>query len=411
MSRLTIIMLALMLSLSAFAQDASLAGFTGRFSFVKSEEGKIIAIKTKKAITRFTLMPFIEQIKNDLKAEQRSFNKMNDAEKEAEIDQMLYDLGLDPYAKHGEGAEEAQRMKESLLNIKNIDVEATFAKLKDTKFWKEFESKLQEAFLFIDPTVVANLEDARFFYKRAVTYQVVVWALEQAKKHFGEIPVLNIASFVIVRVHDMMLEQRHFHHNMLLHYFETHNEAKLGMTKEEVDRAVSSVYEYRIGYTDIFSSNRAARDWLNFGFNQFYGMVRAGNTKIRNWQGPLSGRSFKNIKKLNFGFAEVTEGEAQKIYHLHLNAHQFSSKPALAYDYSNPNRIKRNRSLMNLAGVALGFIPVPGWIKDNVHNFLHSMYVQQVRMEGGLIGYFESAGNPVMMRNVYAQRANFYIVE
>jgi len=293
-------------------------------------------------------------------------------------------------------------MKESLMNIKNINVEEAFTKLDVKSFWKEFEAKLNEAFLFIDPSVMANLNDARFFYKRQVTYKVVIWALQQAEKHFSNIPILNIATFVIVRSHDMMLEQRFFHHNMLLHYFENVSEEKLGMTKEEVDRSVSSIYEYRIGIDGYLESSHAAKDWLNYGMDKFYAMVRVGNSRAGTWAGS---------KKVDFGFAERTEDGVRRIYHLHVLAHQYSKKPALAYDYGKPNRVKRNRSLLNLAGVALGFIQMPGWLKGNVDTFLKSMYVQQVRMEGALVGYFESTGDTAMMKSIYAQRSNLYILE
>ncbi len=410
MSRFITMSIGLMLSFSAFAQDLSIEGFNNRFSLVRNTEGKVTVVKLKKATTTFSIMPFIEQIKQDLKDEQASFNGLTGEDKEAEIDGMLNDMGLDPYAKD-QGAEEARKIKEALLNIPNINVDAAFTELDQRDFWLEFQRRLQEAFLFIDPTVLANLNDSRFFYKKQVTYKVVIWALEQAKKRFSNVPILNIASFVIVRVHDMMMEQRHFHHNMLLHYFETIPETKLGMTKEEVDRTVSSIYEYRIDATDFLSSNRAARDWLNYGMNSFYTQVRSGNARVRTWEDPMTNVNFQNIKKLNFAFADVTQDGAREIYHLHLNAHQFTSKPALAYDYANPKRVKRNRALLNLGGVALGFIQIPGWLKGNIDNFLKSFYVEQVRMEGALVGYFESTGDTVMINKIYAQRANFYIVE
>jgi len=197
---------------------------------------------------------------------------------------------------------------------------------------------------------------------------------------------------------------------MLLHYFETISETKLGMTKEEVDRTISSIYEYRIDATNFLESNKAARDWLNYGLNLFYMTVRSGNNRIREWQGPLTNVRFQNIKKLNFNFVEVTEDGARKIYHLHKTAHQFSTKPALAFDYSNPKRVKRNRALLNLGGLAIGFIKLPGWLKGSVETFIKSFYVDQVRLEGALVGYFESTGDTVMIDKVYSQRANYYIV-
>lgn len=409
MSKLATLTLGLAISFGAFAQDVSVKGFNDRFKLVRDDEGKLHTIKLKKVISKFSVMPFIEQIKSDLAGEQARFMALDSASIENEVDSMLEDMGMDPYAKSDEG-EEARKIKESILNIPNIDVDAAFAEVKKGGFWKEFETKLHEAFLFVDPSVLANLDDARFFYKRQVTHKVVTWALEQAKKRFSDVPILNIASFVIVRVHDMMLEQRMFHHNMLLHYFESMPEAKLGMTKEEVDLAVSSIFESRIGATDIFSSNAAARDWINFGFQKFYVQVRSGNNTARSWTNPMSSLNFQDVNKLNFAFAEVKHDGARKIYHLHEKAHKFSSKPSLAFDYSKPKKVQRNRALLNIGGVALGFIPMPGWIKSNVESFLKSFYVSQVRMEGALVGYFEATGNTTMINNVYDQRANFYIV-
>ena len=409
MIRYTMLALVALMSLSAFAQERSIAGFNDRFNLVKNAEGKVVVVKLKRATRFFTIKPFIQQIKNDLIGEQAKVSKMS----ETEIDDLLIEMGANPYALAAEeGSEEAANLKASILNVANVDVEAAFKELNaQADFWAEFQARLNEALLFLDPTVVANLEDPRFFYKKAVTHKVVVWALEQAQKRFSNLPILNIASFVIVRVHDMMLEQRHFAHNMLLHYVETVKENKLGMTKEEVDRMVSSIYEYRIAPTDIFGSNRANADWLNYGMNNFYTVVRSTNSTMESWQGPLSSMAFKDVKKLNFAFAKVNHEGTQKIYHLMHKAHMFSGKPSLAYDFAKPTKVKRMRALLNIGGVALGFLKLPAIIKTNADKFIKSMYVGQVRTEGALVGHFESTGETAMMKSIYSQRSNLYIVE
>ena len=408
MFRLAMISLIALVSLNAFAQKNSVEGFNGRFNLVRNAEGKVTVIKLKRATRFFTIRPFIEQLKNDLLGQQAALKNMS----ETELDNMLIDLGMNPYALHFQpGSEEARNFRDSILNVTNIDVEAAFNELDQKDFWAEFQTRLNEAMLFLDPTVVANLNDSRFFYKKAVTHKVVVWALEQAKKRFSNIPVLNIASFVIVRVHDMMLEQRHFAHNMLLHYFETVKETKLGMTKAEVDLATSSIFEYRIEATNYFESNNASVSWANYGMNKFYMMVRAGNMTMSGWADPLSTRAFSEMKKLNFAFASVTHDDARKIYHLNHKSHMFSMKPSLAYNYSKPNQVKQLRSLLNIGGVAIGFLKLPDFVKSSADRFMNSLYVQQVRTEGALVGYFESTGDTAMMKSVYAQRSNLYIVE
>lgn len=397
------LIMGLLLSPLAQASNLDLKGFNDRFKLVRNHSGELETIKLKKITTKFSIQPFLKQIKADLFRERESFNAFSNYEKEVQIDNFLYELGFDPYTKSTQGAEEAGAIKESLLSIGSANIEGTFQEVmvRNKGFWAEFESKLNDAWTFVDPSVMCNLSDARFFYKRQATYKVVTWALEQAKKRFSSVPALNIATFVIYRVHEMMNEQRSFHHNMLLHYFETINERELGMTKEEVDLAISSIYEYRIGLLNIMESNRAAQNWTKYGINNFYRQVRAGNNRLQVW-------SKSSVQKLNFAFAHVRDN-GDKIYHLHHNLHQFSGRPALAFDYSNPSKIKNQRSLMNLAGVALGFAPIPGWIKGNVQGFINSFYVEQVRTEGALVGFFESQNNKSMIDRVYDQRANFYI--
>lgn len=402
-------LLGLLFGLTAFAQDLSLKGFESRFELIRNTDGRVTHIKLKKATTRFTLKPFFKQIKRDLLGEQQALLALSDSEREQQLNEMFVSMGIDLSTKSGQ--QEAQAFKDSILNIQNIDVEDAFVQINDQEFWAEFEAKLNEALNFIDPTILVNLDDPRFFYKKAVTHKVVVWALEQAQKRFSQVPFLNFATFVIVRVHDMMVEQRHFHHNMLLYYFEKVKEAELGMTKEEVDRTVSSIYEFRIEPTNFFESNNAAADWLNYGMNKFYMMVRNGNMTVREWSGPFQTYPFKNIKKINYGFAEVTENDVRKIYHLHTPSHMFTMKPSLAYDYSRPNHIKNMRALMNIGSVALGFLKIPGWLRSSALQFVRSMYVQQVRLEGALVGYFDSTGNTEMKNAIFAQRSNLYIVE
>jgi hypothetical protein len=52
MSKFALATLGLILSLGAFAQDLSTAGFTKRFTLVKNAEGKVTAIKVKSAVKR-----------------------------------------------------------------------------------------------------------------------------------------------------------------------------------------------------------------------------------------------------------------------------------------------------------------------------------------------------------------------
>ena len=114
---------------------------------------------------------------------------------------------------------------------------------------------------------------------------------------------------------------------------------------------------------------------------------------------------------MNFAFGEFSVEGNRKIYNLLANQHMFSNKPALAYDYSNPTKVKRERALLNLAQVALGFIPgIPGFIKSAANSFIDSMHKEQRLLEGALVAHFELTGNGVMVNEVYRQNINPYLV-
>lgn len=394
-----------MFALSATAMDAS--GFNKRFQLVKDTQGKTIAVRLK-TISGFSLVPYFAQIKNDVLEEQRYWRGKSASEREIMAEQRMLEMGLNPHLKDGSDEQESnEAIKEALINLPDVKVEESFQLIQDGGLFQEFEARIKEALLQLDLSVVANLEDPRFFYRHNVTYQVVEWALKQAQKRFASVPLLNLASFVIVKVNDLLLEQKTFHHNMLLHYCQVFPEGELGMTKDEVDRVVSSIYEYRIQAMSYGESNSAARDWAHYGWNKFYTQLRQGNTRARN----LDGSVFRDQSRLDFAFSEFNEGGSRKIYHLLVNAHMFSGDPALAYDYGAPNKVKRMRSLISIGQFALGFVPmIPGWIKDMAHSFLNSMHKDQRHLEGALVPLFEMQGRSDMVNAIYKQNINPYIV-
>lgn len=181
---------------------------------------------------------------------------------------------------------------------------------------------------------------------------------------------------------------------------------ELGFSKKEVDTIFSSIYESRISALNLPESNRAASNWLRYGTDNFFTMVRSCNNKIRR-----SAYTYDAVNgRYNFAFVEVVEDGERVVKNLVDGKHTFSSKASTAYNYAKPNKIKRNRALLNLGEVGLGFLPIPGWIKSQVEGFLESFYVNQRLTEGSLVGYFESQGNMSMARAVKSQMGNPYII-
>ena len=395
--------LALLLShsvaFSSFAQD-SLAGFNKRFKLIKS--GDNVVIKMNLFSSKFKIAPYLEQIKHDI---QDQIDRMSNSQKGAELEINEFISWLEE-GDFKNDPENIYAIRRSLENLPHMNWKNLFKQADGEGVFKQFEKDLQDVMNNFSLSIIANTGDARFFYRRNVTYEVVTKALDFAKKRFDNIPVLNLASFIIVKVHDLIIEQRTFHQNMLLHYLESVSAEKLGLTKAQVDTVFSSIYESRISALSYWESNNAASNWEAYGLNKFYAMVRMANNKIRR-----ASNHYDSVNlRYNFAFVEVVEEGERVVKNLLHNQHMFSSKSATAYNYDRPLRVKRNRALLNLAQVGLGLIPIPGWIKSQVDGFINSLYKEQQRLEGALIAYFDTENNLEMKEKIFNQILNPFIV-
>ena len=390
------------LAISAMA-DTNLEGFNKRFTFKRSADGSLQSVKMNFATKGFTIAPYLRQIKEDLKSEIERMRQKSVYQ--AELDEFTEFLG-DGQPNTKENQENIALVRDAIENLPNVDVDSSFSQIQANGVLKQFEFDLKDALAMLDVSIIAYPNDARFFYRKNVTYEVVKKALDFAKKKFDSVPLLNLVSFVIVQVHDMALEQRTFHQNMMLHYLQNFSPEELGLNKKEADMVFSSIYESRISALNLPESNKAASNWLRYGSDNFFNIVRSANTKIRR-----SASTYDSVStRYNYAFVEVVENGEKLVKNLVDGKHMFSSKASTAYNYTKPNQIKRTRALLNIGELALGFLPIPGWIKSQVEGFVESFYVQQRLTEGALVGYFESNGNSAMARTIKNQMANPYII-
>lgn len=384
-------------SVSTFAASAD--GFHKRFELVRNDQGELIQIKDRTIATKFSVKPYLQQIKKDL-IELKAYMNSHKAQFDGEIDGIISELGTDDKA----AGMNLQIVKDAVYTIPSLEVDDLMKAITDHNMMEVYENRLTQEMMGLGLNTVANLNDSKYFYKRAVTYKAVTFALDYAKKHFSNVPVLNTISHVVVQIEKMIRERRTFHQNMLLHYFENFSEAELGMTKEEVDLAFSSIYESRIAWNDFISSNNAAADWKNYGANLFFSGVRMANNKVRNF----GTQNIETKLRYNFAFVEVMDQGERKVLNLFDNQHMLSMKPAVAYNYDKPGKVKRTRQILSLAQIALSFVPYAPGLKNIVNQFIDSTYESQKQTEGSLLGYFESNGNQEMISVVQGQNLNPY---
>ena len=389
----------------AFAKSAD--AFHKRFQVIRSDDGKLVGIRDRTLPVKFSVVPYINMVKSQLKAEQSLMSEQNLAsgEYEANVRSVLdedRELLLAQGYTQAEYDRYVQTVVDSLKQLAVVNVDGVFTNPAFNEVVAKFEGKMTDAILLLDPTILSNVQDPTFFYKRNVTYKAVSWALDFARKRLSNIPMLNTASYVVVQVEKLITERRNFHQNMLLHYLESFDEKELGLTHDEVNMIWSSIYESRIPWYAFWESSAAKSNWTKYGVNNFYANFRAGTAKLQK-----AGGLYSEVNdRMNYAFQRVTFNNEKVVVNLFDNESMLQSRPAVAYNYDRPTQISRKRIMLTLAQLGLSFVPLNATIKDTAGNFIKSYYANQKITEGALYGYFESMGEDSGMRQVKAQYLN-----
>lgn len=387
------------------AEAKTADAFFKRFQVVRSSDGKLIGIRDRTMPVNFTVGPYVNQIKAQLQAEQNLMASQNLANGgyEAEVKSVLEeDRDYQFTADQRQFDQNVQYVVDSLkkLAVLNIDFVFSHQLFKDVVNY--YQSKMNDALLLLDPTMIANVNDPTYFYKRNVTYKAVTWGLDFARKRMSNIPMLNTVSYVIVQVEKLIRERRMYHQNMLLHYLENFKEEELGLTHDEVNLIWSSIYESRIEWFAFWESNAAKANWAKYGINNFFTNYRMATASLRNAQSIYSDIG----ERTNFAFQKVTYNNDKVIINLFDKESMFQNRPAVAYNFDKPTQVVRKRVMLSLAGLGLSFVPLSPIIKDNVDSFIKSFYEKQKITEGALYGYFESNGDSEGQSKLYAQYLN-----
>jgi hypothetical protein len=402
--QLTLALVCMFVVSSAHAKSAE--NFFKRFQVIRSPEGKLVGIRDRFMPTKFSVLPYVSMVKEQLRNEQSLLSSnLSSGAYEAEVVSLLNEdreemiaNGMTPTQYDAN----VDRVVASLKKLADLNVEGIFTNPVFSEVVNKYEGKMTDAILMLDPSILAQVNDSSFFYKRNVTYQVVDWALNFARKRLSNVPMLNTVSYVIVQVEKLITERRQFHQNMLLHYLENFDSKELGLTHDEVNMLWSSIYESRIPWFAFWESSAAKGNWMKYGVDNFYMNFRNATTRLRN-----AGSIYTEISdRMNYGFQKVTYNNEKVVVNLFDNESMFQRRPAVAFNYDRPTSIARKRIMLTLAKLGLSFVPMPAMIKDTAGSFIKSFYEQQRITEGALYGYFESMGESNGMTQVKKQYLN-----
>lgn len=387
------------------AEAKSANAFFKRFQVVRSADGKLIGIRDRTLPIKFNVAPYVKLIRSQLLEEQALMAKVGLAsgQYDAQIKSVIEEgMDQDFTGNQEELEENVKVVVDSLKKLAVLNIDYIFSHEIFQDVVSKFEGKLTDAILLLDPTMIANVNDSTYFYKKNVTYQAVTWGLDFARKRMSNIPMLNTISYVIVQVENLITKRRQFHQNMLLHYLENFKEEELGLSHDEVNLIWSSIYESRIPWFAFWESSNAKTNWAKYGVNNFYLNYRMATTNLKNAQVIYSEVS----DRMNFAFQKVTFNNEKVIVNLFDKESLFQNRPAIAYNYDRPTQIVRKRVVLSLAQLGLSFVPMSATIKDLAGSFMKSFYEHQKITEGALYGYFESNSDSKGLEQINAQYLN-----
>ncbi len=401
MKMLTLVV-SLMMLLSFDLEAKSAQGFQKRFKIVRDDSGKLIGIRDASLSVKFDVRPYVEMIREQLKHEQQLMKAQGLSSYEENVRASLYEDIPNEFTNSYEYELYVQKTVDSLKELAALNVDLVFSNPVFNEIVSLYSKKLEDAILLLDPTMISMPSNSSYFYTKNVSYKIVTWALDFARKRLSSVPILNTISYVIVQVEKKITERRTYHQNMLLHYLENFNEADLGLTHDEVNLIWSSVYESRIPWFAFWESSNAKANWNKYGVNYFYSNFRQATNKLR-----ASTKYYNEIySRLNYAFNDVNYNGEKVIVNLFNNEGIFHARPAIAFNYDRPTQIARKRMLFNLAGLGLSFLPVSDFIKSNVSSFLKSYYENQRLTEGALFAHFETLNDSKSMNSLKNQYMN-----
>ncbi|EQC46376.1 hypothetical protein M899_2017 [Bacteriovorax sp. BSW11_IV] len=394
-----LVLTSIIMSVSSFATNQN---FNKRFQVVRNDDGKVVEIRDASLSRTFSIWPYVEYITEALEAEKDLMAQKGDYDYEVEslLTENAMEMGL-------VNSEEVEKTILAMKQLQNIDLKAMLQDPAVNEVINGFEKRITEVLAAFNPTVVARLDNPVFFYQRNVTYQVLVWALDFARKKLSSIPVLNTVAYILKESEKLIANRRVYHQNMLLHYFERIDAKEIGMTNSEVDLAYSSIYESRIPWFAIWESKAAKADWEKYGVNKFFGEFRAGSTVLRN----NKFRYTSTGERINYAFQEAVYKDESVIVNLVNKESMLNSMPAISYSYDAPKKVKRLRTILQLGQLGISFVPVSATIKDMVTKFMKSYYEEQSLTEGALYAHFDLVGNDFMKSELVEQMVNPFETE
>lgn len=181
-------------------------------------------------------------------------------------------------------------------------------------------------------------------------------------------PVFGVFEFLLDTHIENLVSRREFFQNQLLVAIE--QDSKLFSTAEKA-AIRSSIFYSRLSMIKIETRKKARAAWSTYG-----------NTQMKSLLAKCDG--FTSTKSV---YGPCFRLEGQEVRNKLVKKNRISKSTSLAFDYSEPKRMRAKRQFLITTKLGLKLLPLPGLLKTPVRIWLNSQYLEQRKSEGFMYGW------------------------
>ena len=148
------------------AQAKSADAFFKRFQVLRTPEGKLIGIRDRTLSVKFSVAPYVKLIRSQLMKEQSlmSPTRLANGQYDSEIKSVIEEgFDQDFSGNQDQLDENVKVVVDSLKQLTVLNIEAVFTNDVFKDVVEQFQGKMTDAILLLDPTMIANVNDPTFF--------------------------------------------------------------------------------------------------------------------------------------------------------------------------------------------------------------------------------------------------------
>lgn len=338
---------------------------------LKYYNGVLVEVRVKKDKT-----PSFEEILASIKEDFLS------AQKEIRPNQSLLESELLGFVDDGDSNVFIKILNDALTRVDEIDLSEYFNNPTFQRAMDQLAPLWTDYFLRVPSSLLAKPQEKRFFYTRSVGQSAFRNSLRLIRM-LDQSSYVALGIQIISEVQRLTEVRREFYQNKLLYFLENFEE-ELGIRPQDVNLIVSSIYESRIPTYALWESRRAVDQWFNYGFDQLSSELRMGRNRILRHRNLYLDRG----SALNFAFYDIMTIDGERVIINGIDSHNLlSSRPAISYYFSHPERVKRMRRILRLAQVGVHLLPLPSFVRGPAQLYFSSFYRDQEKKEGALQGF------------------------